>query len=252
MLKKCLPFVALLIISAGCSSEKNVDPYATVTLYQATYGTPVISKGWKYKLVRPEIVEAAGHLCLIREGNITEFVVGRSIADKIEQLDKTDLTFNCRKLYTPFTHFRAEQVISGTDTVFMSTAGSIYYPRVYEAADFRAKDHDEVSMNRFRYNDSSGLGRLVEKQFAVEATLVRVEEDGDEVWMLVGDRGSLRIEKPDEATEIILRQILKEDGIFVGGFTFDEREDWPLRRDNQVAGTITVDWVKYLNKVFST
>lgn len=252
MLKKYFPFIALLIISAGCSSEKNVDPYAQVTLRQATYGPPVISKGWRYKLVRPEVVEAAGHLCLVREGNITEFIVGRSIADKIETLDKTDLTFNCRKLYTPFTHFRAEQIISGTDTVFMSTAGSIYYPRVYEAADFRSRDHDEVSMNRFRYNDSSGLGRLVEKQFAVEAALARIEEDGDEVWMLVGERGSLRIDDPDEATEIILRLLLRENEPFVGGFTFDEREEWPLRRDNQVSGTVTIDWIKYMNKVFST
>ena len=256
MLKKSLLPVALILMATlaltGCSSEETKDPYAEISLRQGTYGPPVISKGWKYKIVNPEIVEAVGHLCLVREGNITAIIVGRSIADKIEALDMSDITFNCKKKYTPFTHFRAETIVSGADTVFLASAGSIYYPRLSDVENFRARDHDEASMNRFRYNDSSGLGRLVDKQFSIQATLARVEEDGDEVWMLVGDRGSLRITKPDDATEIILRLLLKENLLFDGGITFDEREDWGDRRDNHVAGSVTVDFVKYMGKVFST
>ena len=75
----------------------------------------MISKGFKYKLVRPEIVEAEGHLCFVREGKIIGLIAGRSIADKIEALDRNDIIFNCKKLYTPYVHYKAEEVISGAD-----------------------------------------------------------------------------------------------------------------------------------------
>ncbi len=45
----------------GCSGEKKqVDPYAEVSLEQATRGPVVVSKGFKYKLRNPEIVEGNG------------------------------------------------------------------------------------------------------------------------------------------------------------------------------------------------
>ena len=109
MLKKCvLPCtlaIAFMALLAGCSSEQaQVDPYAEGTLTQLTRGPVIVSKGFRYKLRNPQIIEAEGHLALIREGNVVEFLVGRSIADRIEGMDRTNIEFNVVKNFSPFVH----------------------------------------------------------------------------------------------------------------------------------------------------
>jgi len=235
---------------AGCS-EKEVDPYAQVTLHQATYGPPVVSKGYKYKIVNPEIVEAVDHLCLVREGNVIEFLAGRSIADKLEGLDKSNITFNVVKKYTPFVHFKVDQIISAEDTVFMSQAGSILYPRIRPAGDFVSKDHSEASIDRFRWNDTQGLRRALDGKYAVTARLAKVEEDGEMVWMLQGERATFRVSDPPNGMEIVLRLIQAEGVDFEGGITFVEEEGWAVRRNNHISGTVNIDYVKFLDRVFS-
>jgi hypothetical protein len=238
------------VFVAGCS-ETEVDPYAQVSLHQATYGPPVISKGDKYKIVNPEIVEAVDHLCLIREGNVVEFIAGRSIADKLEGLDTSNITFHVVKKYTPFVHFKVEQVISGQDTVFMSQAGSILYPRIRPADQFTSKDHSETAIDRFRWNDTQGLRRALDGKYAVTARLAKVEEDGEMVWMLQGERATFRVADPHNGLEIVLRLIQAQGADFDGGITFVEEEDWPVRRNNHISGTVNIDYVKFLDRVFS-
>lgn len=252
MITKCMAVCALaLLVFAGCGEEKTVDPYAEVSLRQAIYGPPVISKGYKYKIVNPEIVDAEGGLVFVRVGNVTGLIAGRSLAEKMEGLDRSNITFNVQKKYTPYVHFKCEQVVSGSDTVFIATAGGgILYPRIYEEADFRSKDHDDYDVDRLRWNDTSGLRRAKEKKLAVTCKIAKVEEDGDEVWMLQGKRTTLRVDSPDEGTAIILRLLAASDMDFSGGITFLEEEDWGARQKNQISGTVSIDWVKYAGKVF--
>lgn len=257
MIRKCISLCLVAAVSvvlvAGCSSEKNVDPYAQVTLRQATYGPPVTSKGYKYKIVNPEIVAAAGHLCLVREGDITTMISGRSIADKIEAMDLADITFNCVKEYSPYVHFRAEQVVSGADTVFISSAGSIFYPTIKKFDEFRAKEYDDINWNNLGWNKSANLKKVVDEKFAVGGQIALVEEDGDQVWMISGGRETtFRVDNVDDAILLALK-LLAPDGTaeFEGGITFTEVEDFADRRDNKISGTVTIEYVKYGDRVFS-
>lgn len=256
MIRKGISLCVIAAISvflvAGCGGEKTVDPYAKVSLRQALYGPPVVSKGFKYKIVDPEIVEAAGHLCLVREGNITSMIAGRSLADKIEGLDKSHITFNVVKKYSPYVHFQCEQVVSGQDTVFISASGSILFPTIKKAGEFRAKDYDEASLNTFRWNDSAGLQRSRDRKFEVKGKIALVEEDGENVWMITGGRDTaLRVVNLDDSLLMVLRMLSEANMEFNGGITFNEEEEWADRRSNHVSGTVTVDWVTYGDFVFS-
>ena len=113
------------LILSGCSGNGGgKDPYAQVTLQEVTRGPVVASKGFRYKLVAPEVLEKSGYLCLVREGDIEELIVGRNLAERLEGLDPNDIQFNVVKKFTPFVHFQCEQIVSGEDTVFISQASS--------------------------------------------------------------------------------------------------------------------------------
>lgn len=251
MLKKLFCAVMAAAVVAGCSGEKeHVDPYAEVTLAQATRGPAVISKGFKYKLRNPQIVETEGHLAIIKEGNYYEMLAGRSIADKLESMDKSNIEFNVVKKYSPFVHFKVEQIVSGTDTVFISAAGAINYPRVVEKGKYKARDHDNYELDRLQYNRTAQLRQAVDKKFKVTGKVSLVEdEDGNMDWMLTGGSSTVRISEPDDAIVMVLRQLAANNTEFEGGITFTEVEPWPERKDNQICGTVTVDFVSYLGKV---
>ncbi len=236
----------------GCSGEKKqVDPYAEVSLEQATRGPVVVSKGFKYKLRNPEIVEGNGHLLVIKEGNIIEFIAGRSIADKLEGMDLSNIEFNVVKKFSPYTHFKCEQVVSGEDTVFISTAGTIDYPRITPVGEFKSADHDDYNLDRLKYNRTADLRKAVDKQFAVKGTVSLIEEDGDEVWMLTGGQGVVRIIDPTDGVSIILKMLAANDMEFEGGITFTEVEPWPERKNNQICGNVEIDFIRYMDKMVS-
>ena len=253
MMKKSVSAAVLMVLAmivlAGCSGKEIPDPYLTTSLHQAFYGPLPASKGYRYKIVDAEVVESVGHLAMVRQGNVTEFIVGRSISDKMEGRDGQTLIFNCVKKYTPYTMFKCEQLIAGNDTIFMPQAGSIYYPRITMAGDFKSKDHDEMNPMNINYNRTDDLRKLEEKQFNMKAP---VEFDlEEEEWYIVGPRARLRVEKPDDFTEIILRLIAREGLDFVGGITYNETDDWEDRRDSQIAGTVTIDYIQYMGRVFN-
>lgn len=253
MLKKSVSAAVIMVLAiialAGCSGEKEKDPYLTTSLRQAFYGPLPANKGYKYKIVDAQVVEAVGHLAMVRQGNVTEFITGRSIADKMEGHDGESIIFNCVKLYTPYPHFKCEQLIAGADTVFMPQAGSIYYPRITPVAEYKVKGFDEMNPLNINYNRTEALRKLEEEKFTLK---VPVEYDHEaEEWYLVGPRAKLRVEKPDDFTEIILRQLAKEGLEFDGGVTFNETDDWEDRRESQIAGTVTIDYITYMGKVFS-
>jgi hypothetical protein len=255
MLRRCSITTLLALFSvllfAGCSGEgKKADPYAEVTLEQATRGPAVISKGFKYKLRNPDIVEMSGDILLVREDSIIEMIAGRSIADKLQGKDLSNIEFNVVKEYSPYVHFRCEEIVSGQDTTFISRAGAIAYPSVVPADGFKSKEHDQYDLDRLRWNSSADLNRAVDKQFWVTGDLALVEEDGDEVWMLSGNRGStVRIVDPTDGIVVVLRLLLENQQPFEGGITFTEVEPWPTRRNNHVCGDVEVNYVKYMDKV---
>ena len=233
----------------GCGGEsKSTDPYAEVSLQQATRGPAVISKRFRYKLRNPEIIEKGGHLLLVKEGNIIEVIAGRSIADKLGGLDLNNIEFNVVKKYSPFVHFKCEQIVSGEDTVFISQAGAIDYPTLTPASEFKSKDHDDYNLDRLKYNRTADLRKTVDKQFAVTGTVSLVEEDGDEVWMLSGQSTTVRIVDPTDGVSIILKMLAANNMEFDGGITFIEVEPWPDRKDNRICGNVEVDFVRYLDK----
>lgn len=237
------------LLVLGCGGEgKNVDPYAEVTLQQATRGPVVISKRFRYKLRNPQILEKTGHLLLVKEGDIIEMITGRSIADKLEGLDTSNIEFNVVKKYSPYVHFQCEQIVSGQDTVFISQAGAIDFPTVTPVADFKSRDYEDYDLDRLRYNRTADLRKAVDKQFKVKGTVSIAEEDGEEVWLLSGDESVVRIVDPTDGVATILKLLVENNQEFEGGITFTEVEPWPERKDNHICGNVEVDFVRYYDK----
>lgn len=246
-----LSVVAIMsvLLLSGCGGEgNNIDPYAEVSLEQATRGPVVISKRFRYKLRNPQVIEKNGHLLFVKEGNLIELIAGRSIADKLEGLDMSNIEFNVVKKYSPYVHFKCEQIVSGEDTVFISQAGAIDYPRVTSVSEFSSRDHDDYDLDRLKYNRTADLRKAVDKQFKVTGTVALVEEDGEEVWMLSGDKSVVRIIDPTDGVSAVLKMLAAGDMEFDGGITFTEVEPWPDRKDNQICGNVEVDFVRYLDK----
>lgn len=256
-------FVALcllgVLVFAGCGEKGPADPYARISLHRALYGPPVLSKGFKYKLVAPEVVEAAGDYVLVREGKASTFITGASLADKISGHDPATITFNVQKRFSPAPHFRAETVIAGNDTIPIPQGRSIPLPRMSNAATFTDDAHKPVDMTHFKYNDTVGLDKEPEKKYQISAKLVRVEEGKNQVWMLQGTvpsaRGQvpiLRIAEPAPAMEIVLNLMARSGVDFTGGVTVTEAEPWVKRQKNHVCATVDLDYVTFLNRVFRT
>jgi hypothetical protein len=256
-------FVALCLLSifvlAGCGEKEPVDPYARISLRQALYGPPVLSRGFRYKLVNPEIVEAEGDYVLVRQGNISTFITGASLASKISPYDKAQITFNVVKKFSPAPHFRCQEFFAGNDTVPVPQGRSILLPSMTDAAQFSDDEHAQANMTRFKYNDTVGLDKEPEKKYAVTAKLVRVTEGKEEFWMLQGSEPSargqvpiLRISEPEPALEIVLNLLAKSGGQFEGGITFEEAEPWVKRQKNHICGTVAIDYVKFMDKVFKS
>jgi hypothetical protein len=104
-----------------------------------------------------------------------------------------------------------------------------------------------------------GLDREPEKKYQLTARLVRVEEGKEKFWMLEGTAPSargvvplLRVADPPPALEIVFNLMASSGADFTGGVTFTEAEPWVKRQKNHVCGTVEVDYVQFMNKVFRT
>jgi hypothetical protein len=104
-----------------------------------------------------------------------------------------------------------------------------------------------------------GLEREPEKKYQLAAKLVRVAEGKDNFWMLEGTTPSvrgqvplLRVEEPSPALAIVLNLMAGSGADFSGGVTFVETEPWARREKNHVCGTVEVDYVVFMNRVFRT
>jgi hypothetical protein len=205
------------------------------------------------------VVEAAGDYVLVRDGNVSTFITGQSLASKISGYDPQQITFNVVKRFSPAPHFRCQEFVAGNDTVPVPQGRSIPLPIMTNAASFTPDEHKAVEMTRFKYNDTVGLDKEPEKKYTVTANLVLVEEGKDKFLMLQGTTPSargqvpiLRIASPAPAMEILLNLMARSGAQFTGGVTFTEAEPWVKRQKNHVCGTVQIDYITFMNKVFRT
>ncbi len=238
-----LTMAAAFMISA-CGGDKQKDPFETVTLRQATRGK-VVSKGFKYKFVNPKIEALNNHMGVIREGNLLEFISGRSIADKISSLKGGEFSLAVVKEFSPFVHFRVEQIFTATDTTFISQAGAIIYPRIMTEDKLDRSGFEDYNLGKIPYNRTSTIKKLIDKKFYVNAELLRENENGKEVFMLKSKDSKFRIVESGDGTAVILKMLIAGNQSFEGGITLMEMESWPSRKSTHIISNVEVNFVKY-------
>jgi len=237
------------LILSGCSGNGGgKDPYAQVTLQEVTRGPVVASKGFRYKLVAPEVLEKSGYLCLVREGDIEELIVGRNLAERLEGLDPNDIQFNVVKKFTPFVHFQCEQIVSGEDTVFISQAAGVDLPRIVPTSEYAPRDFEEFDLDRLPWERTDVLIASENKKYMVTGRVRRETTDGEEQWILSSPRTKVRVVNAPDAVEIVLRRLAATNAEFQGGITFTEVEPLARRQTNRICGNVEVDFVRYTDK----
>ena len=128
-----IPCVLLTSLVSGCTEQGYTNPYKLVTLREATREMSV-SKGFKYRFQNPEIVALNRSMGIIREGNIMEFIGGRSLEDKIQGMTDGFFELQVVKRYSPFVHFKVEKAATETDTVVIPRTGVIPWPQIWFAS----------------------------------------------------------------------------------------------------------------------
>jgi hypothetical protein len=245
----------------GCNKEEApVDPFVEASLREAVYGE-IISPEFKYKLVNPEIIDGLGEFLVIRQSNMTEFMVGNGIAGKVDSLaDKSEVTFNAIKQFSPTVHFVAINIVTPTDSIVIPSDKPIAFPRTSDAANFvPPADFAESEMINFHWNDTEELRKMIGSKHTLRAHLVQVPEDSVTSWMLVADSSEtvwgqvpkLRLRTPRPSLEIVLRVLERTGQEFVGGVTYADIEPWDFRRKNYVCGTVDIGYIRFMDKVFS-
>ncbi len=261
MRELCAASAIVLVASfVGCGKEEApVDPYMEASLREAVYGE-VVSPDFKYKLVNPEVIDGLGEFVVVRQSNMTEFIVGNGIAGKVDSLGAKNLTFNVVKQFSPMVHFLAISIVSETDSVTVPSDKPIAFPRTSDAANFvPPADYISTEMVNFRWNDTEGLRKMIGNKYSFEATLVQVQEDSVTSWILVGDSSQtvwgqvpkLRIRAPRPSMEIVLRVLVRTKQKFAGGVTYADIEPWDYRRKNNICGTVDIGYIRFMDKVFS-
>jgi hypothetical protein len=235
---------------AGCGEKKEVDPYAAVTLKQVTRGQ-VVSKGFRYKLTNPKVEVLHQSLGLIREGDILEFIGGRSLEEKLE--GKTDGTFALAvvKEFSPYVHFKVERIYGESDTTFM-TPGAVAYPRVMDAAQFSAAEYEPKSLDGIPYNRTDVLRGLENKKLALSGvTVTREAGEGQPYYMLHGKDVKFRVADTTDGLGLFLKLLIQKGYPFEGGVLMTETEDYGSRMKTKIGGTVEVMYLKYGSRVVS-
>jgi hypothetical protein len=257
---------AVAVALGGCGEEKQVDAYTKATLREAMYGE-VVSEGFMYKIVNPQVLDTLGNFVVVRQGNLTAFITANNVAAQVAKLgDMSNLSFNVVKRFRPMVYFQCVSIISPKDSVLCSSEKPMAFPRTADAATFAPPaDYTDVAMTELRYDDTGGLQALVGKKFSTRAKLVPVEGDSATVWMLEGDKpcpspflrtpqrvtvSKLRVKTPRPSMQIVMRMLAKTEQDFVGGFTFASVEPLPNRAENQICGTVEVGYVRFLDIVY--
>lgn len=236
-----LPMVGLL---SSCSETADADPYKTASLRELTRGT-VVSKQFKYKLVNPQIEVIHGNLGIVREGNILEFVVARSLEAKLEGMTDGYFELDCMKKFSPFVHFKVEQIATETDTVFPAAGQSVALPRLMTEEDYGVSSFEEQDIDAIPYNNTGRLNSLKGKKLKVSGEVTIETEEGVEYFMLHGDGASFRIAETDDGLELMLKLCAEKGYPFNGGVVFTDVESYSSRIKTKIAGTVDVQYFLY-------
>lgn len=262
----CLFAVGVAVMLAGCGEKEVVDEFVTATLREATFGE-VPSEEFKYKIVKPAVLDTLGNFVVIRQTNLTAFVTGNNIAEEIKKLgDPANFTYNVIKRFKPVVHFQCISIVTPTDSMGVPQDKPIAFPRIADGATFDpAAEWVPTDMVELRYDDTIGLRDRIGTKMSVRAKLVKVPTDTTAYWMLEADKPCpspflrnperivptrFRVKSPRPVLEIILRLLERTDTEFVGGVTFVGVEPMPSRQDNQIAGVVEVGWIRFLENVY--
>ncbi len=243
--------IAVLLGSflVACGESGEIDPYATVTLREATRGM-VVSKGFKYKFQNPEIVALNRNLGMIREGNLVEFIGGRSLEDKLSGKIEGNFELAVVKQFSPYVHFKVEKIFTEIDTTFMTT-GSVVYPTIWEESEYGTDTYEDQDIDAIPYNRTGALRQLVDKKVRVTAKITEEKEEGRIYYVLHGKNAKFNVGDTSDGTGMILK-ILAENGYpFEGGFIMTEVEDYGDRMKSKIAGTVEIQYVKYASKIIT-
>ncbi len=269
MMRKLIWLLAMGAIAAalaGCGEEEQVDPYVEATLKEATFGE-VVSEGFMYKIVNPQVIDTLGNFVVASQGNLTELITGNNIAAHMAKLtDTSNLTFNVVKRFSPVVYFQCTSVVSPKDSIAIPQDKPIAFPRIADAASYNPpEDYITTDMTELRYDNTAGLQERLGKKLSIRARLVRVEGDSARAWMLESEKpcpspylrtpqrivpAKLRVKTPRPVLEIVLRLLAKTDQDFVGGVTLIEVEPFPPRAENQICGTVEIGYVRFGDIVF--
>lgn len=246
-----LAAMSLASLLAACGEEAKTDPYKTVTLREVTRGT-VVSKRFKYKFIKPQVVALNRNLGLIRDGNILEFIAARSLEDKLK--DKLDGYFELAvtKRFSPYVYFRVEQINTETDTVFTAQRGAIAYPTITTEEEYGTDTYEERDINKIPYNNTGTLKAIQEKKIKVaDAKIVVEQAEGKKHYFLEGAKARFRVDPMSDGMGLIFKLLAEKGYHFKGGLMLTEIEDYSDRMKSKVAGTVEVQYVMYGDKLIT-
>jgi hypothetical protein len=234
----------------ACSETGEVDPYATVTLQQATRGQ-VVSKGFKYKFQNPEIVALNRNIGLIREGQLLEFIGARSLEDRLS--GKTDGNFELAviKQFSPYVHFKVEQIFTEMDTTFMTQTGGVVYPTIWKPADYGVESYEEKDINAIPYNRTGALRGMVDTKMMVQGIITLEKEEGRTYYMLHGENAKFRVADPSDGIGLFLKMLIANNYLFEGGILMTAVEDYGERMKSKIAGTVEIQYLKFGDRIIT-
>ena len=235
---------------AACSDSSEVDPYALVTLKQATYDQ-VVSKGFKYKFQNPQVVATYRNLGMIREGNQIEFIAARSLADKLDSVAHGELELAVAKKFSPYVYFKVERIVSGVDTIYPAQAGGIAYPIITTAEEYGVEGYEEKDIDQIPYNRTGAIRALKDKKIRISGPVVAEKSEGRTIYFIEGKGSKFRISDPTEAIGLMLNMLAGSNYVFNGGVILTEPEPYSERMKNHIAGTVDIQYVMYGDRLIT-
>jgi hypothetical protein len=244
----CLVALMMATVFIACGEKVPTDPHMLVTLREATRGM-VVSKGFKYRFDKPDIVALHGNLGIIREGNLLEFIGARSLEEKLKGLEGQDFQLAVVKQFSPFVHFEVVKVYTPTDTLFMPQTGTVIYPRIMPASEFNADAYESKDINTIPYNRTGVLNNMKDNKYTIQGKITLEDEEGRSVFFLDGENAKLRVADTGDGLELMMKVLAENNYPFDGGIVFSEVEGYSSRTKTHIAGTVDVQFVKYNDRV---
>jgi hypothetical protein len=235
---------------AACSESGEEDPYALVTLKEATYGQ-VVSKNFKYKFKNPQVVATYRNLGLIRDGSQIEIIAARSLADKLEGFTDGELELAVAKKFSPYVYFKVERIVANGDTTFPAQAGGIAYPVITSAEEYGVDGYEERDIDDIPYNRTGTIRALKDKKIRVSGPIVTEKSEGRTIYYIEGKGAKFRIADPTEPVGLMLNMLVANNYIFEGGIILTEPEPYSERMQNRIAGTVDIQYVMYGDRLIT-